>query len=97
MTSAFGTFRGFTLVEVLVALMIIATAFTALLELLSGARLNYAQGRDLFEKMIYLDTKLKLGEHEDLSVKREPVPDFPAIREAVYSYEDVFFIRYEPK
>ncbi len=89
--------RGFTLIEVLIALIIIATAFTALLELLSRSRANFSDARKTFEEMVILDRKLKLGDHTDVVVNRTPVPDFPAIKEAIYSYGDVFFIRYEQK
>jgi len=89
--------RGFTLIEVLIALIIIATAFTALLDLLGQSRRNFASSRQTFDEMVYLDSKIKLGDHEGIVVKRTPVPDFPAIREAVYSYGEVFFVRYEQR
>ncbi len=89
--------KGFTLIEVLIALIIIATAFTALLDLLGQSRRNFSASRQTFEDMILLDRKIKLGDHEGIVVKRTPVPDFPAIKEALYSYGDVFFVRYEQR
>ncbi|GEM_PF-971498 len=97
MTSVYGTYRGFTLVEVLVAILIIGGAFTSLLTLLSNSRVHFSKSRETFERMVFLDSKLKLGNHEDIAVERHPVPDFPAIKEATYTYKDVFFIRYEPR
>lgn len=88
---------GFTLIEVLIALMIIGIAFTALLELLTQGGRNLARAREDFDRMVYLDKKIKLGDHEGIVVNRSPVPDFPEIKEAVYSYNGVFFIRYEKK
>ncbi len=88
---------GFTLIEVLIALIVIATAFTALLDLLGQSRRNFSASRQAFDEMVYLDRKIKLGEHEGIVVKRTPVPDFPAIKEAVYSYKGVFFVRYEQR
>lgn len=89
--------RGFTLIEVVIALTIIAVAFTVLLETLSFASSNYEEGLRTFETMLLLDGKLKRRDHEGLQVKRTKVPDFPAIEEVVYSYGGLFFVRYEQR
>jgi len=87
--------EGFTLLEVLIALTVIAIAFTTLLEVLARASAAYEEGRDLFSRVLYLDRKLKEKDHRDLEVERRKLPDFPRIREVVYSYGDVYFVRYE--
>jgi len=98
MTSTSGRSEGgFTLLEVLIALTVIAVAFTTLLEVLARAGAAYEEGRELFGRVLYLDRKLKERDHRDLKVKRRRLPDFPRIREVVYSYGDVYFVRYEAK
>ncbi len=88
---------GFTLLEVVVALTIISIAFTTLLEMISFARKKYEESRETFRTMLILDGKLKEGNHEGIEVKRERVPDFPAIEEVTYSYGGLFFVRYEKR
>ncbi len=90
-----GRSEGFTLIEVLVAISIIAFAFTMLLEILSGASLKYERSREEFKDMVFLDRKLKERDHEGISVSRKKLPDFPSISEVVYSYKGVFFVKYE--
>ncbi len=87
---------GFTLLELLIAITLIAVAFTTLLEILARSGAVYERSRKLFEEMLYVDEKLKRGEHRDLEVQRRKLPDFPRIREAIYSHGEVFFVRYEP-
>jgi prepilin-type N-terminal cleavage/methylation domain-containing protein len=92
-----GRYEGFTLVEVLVALMLIAVPFMVLLEILSTAKERYERGRDEFGRFIFLDRKLKERNLEGLEVHRRKLPDFPAIEEVIYSHEGIFFVRYERK
>ncbi len=89
--------RGFTLLEVLIALTIIAVAFTVLLEMLSNSAKRYESTSALIQKFLLLDKKLKEGDHRNLVVERKKLPDFPRIREVIYIYKDVFFIKYERK
>ncbi len=97
-TLTYGTSEdGFTLLEVVIALSIIAIAFTTLLEVLSVASSKYEDSRDTFEDMVFLDRKLKEKNHEGIDVRRRELPDFPKIKEVTYSYRGIFFIRYEAK
>ena len=86
---------GFTLLEVVVALIIISVAFTVLLEFLSDSAGRLEEAERTFEGVILLDSKLKRGDHEGIEVRKRTLPDFPGIREAVYSRGDIFFVRYE--
>jgi len=88
---------GFTLLEVVVALTVIAIAFTTLLEILSRAAAVYEESRALLESVLYMDEKLKRRDHEGLEVERRRLPDFPQINEVIYSRDGVFFIRYETR
>ncbi len=53
--------RGFTLIEVLIALTVISVAFTSLLEILSTAAGGLEKAQRRFENLIVLDRKLKEG------------------------------------
>ncbi|WP_457600653.1 type II secretion system protein [Hydrogenivirga sp.] len=93
-----GTYKGgFTLLEVVIALTLIAVSFTTLLEVLSFATSKYEEAREVLRDMLVLDKKLKEGNHEGLIVKRKRLPDFPAIEEVIYSYKGLFFVRYEQR
>lgn len=89
--------RGFTLIEVVVALIIISIAFTTLLDVLSSTTRKLENSEGTFEDFITLDRKLKLGDHEGLEVKSRKLPDFPRIKEITYFYKSTFFIRYEAR
>ncbi len=87
--------RGFTLIEVVVALIIISVAFTALLDILSNATRKLSHSENTFDNLLVLDRKLKLGDHEGLKIESRSLPDFPRIKEVTYSYDGIYFIRYE--
>ena len=89
--------RGFTLLEVVVAISIVALAFTVLLEMIARSRETLHESETFFDKVLTLDRKLKEGDHEGISVQRFRIPDFPRLRQAVYFYEDVYFVRIEPR
>jgi len=94
----YGTYKkGFTLIEVLIALSIIAVSFTFLLEMLSTSASSYGESENRFKDFLTLDRKLKEGNHEGLTVERKRVPDFPRISEVVYHYKGLFFVRFEAK
>ena len=90
-----GTSKGFTLLEVVIALTVIAIGFTALMELISVARSRLAEAEITFEDFLYLDGRVKRRDYEGLEVKEEKLPDFPRIVETTYAYRDVFFVRYK--
>ncbi len=92
-----GTCKGFTLIEVLIALSVIAVAFTILLEILSLSRKSYEGSVEMFRKVVYLDRKLKERDHEGIQVRKERLPDFPSIEEVTYTYEGIFFVQYREK
>ncbi len=89
--------RGFTLLELVIAITIIGVSFTLLLEFLSFSASKYEESRTTFQTFLTLDRKLKEGNHTGLEVKRRKLPDFPAVREATYSYGGLFFIKYEAR
>ncbi|RLJ70879.1 prepilin-type N-terminal cleavage/methylation domain-containing protein [Hydrogenivirga caldilitoris] len=90
-----GTSKGFTLLEVVIALTIIAVGFTTLIELVSVARSRLAEAEETFRDFLYLDGKIKRNDYQGLEVREEKLPDFPRIIETTYTYRDVFFVRYK--
>jgi prepilin-type N-terminal cleavage/methylation domain len=53
----FGTCRGFTLIEVLVALSVLVITFSVLFELLLSARKDYELAKSLYQDMSLLNNK----------------------------------------
>ena len=86
--------RGFTLLEVLVVISFIVVTFTALFAVLSSAMEEAEANRVLFEDMLVLDKKLKLGLRTEVRRKERRLPNFPRVREVTYFYKDVFFVKY---
>lgn len=91
----YGTSKGFTLLEVVIALTVIAVGFTTLIEFISVARERLARAEETFTNFLYLDGKVKRRNYEGLDVKEVKLPDFPRIVETTYAYRDVFFVRYK--
>ncbi len=97
MTLTSGRYEGFTLIEVVIALSIIAVAFTTLLEVLSYLTKEISSAEERLKDVITLDRKVKEGDLEGVSVERRDVPDYPVVREVTYRLGGVFLIRYEEK
>jgi len=92
-----GTCKGFTLVEVLLALIILSVCFTVLLDLISDATKGLEEGESTFSNLLTLDRKLKLFDYEGLDVNIKELPDFPRIKEVTYSYKNLSLTRYEAR
>lgn len=90
-----GRFRGgFTLIELLIAFSIVAITFPVLLNLLSYGMKLYRDSAERFTNLILLDSKVKEGKLQGLEVKEEEVPDFPRVKEVIYTYKGVFLVEY---
>ncbi len=90
-----GKDKGFTLIETVIALTIIVISFTVFLDLLARARYVLEKEKIRFEDMVMLDTKIKLGDLEGVSVRKRSMQDFPGLIEVIYEYGTVYFKRYE--
>jgi prepilin-type N-terminal cleavage/methylation domain-containing protein len=90
-----GRYRGFTLLEVVIALSIIAIAFTTLLEVLTYLGRETQEAEVRFLRYITLDRKIKERDHEGVEVEWRDVPEYPLVREKVYRLGEVVFFRYE--
>ncbi len=93
----YGSSRGFTLIETLIALSIIVIAFTVFLDLLARARYMLEEEAQRYEDMVILDNKIKRGELKDVKIREKAVEDFPGLREVIYIYNTVSFKRYEQR
>lgn len=92
-----GNSKGFTLLEVLVATVLLGVFFSVLFDLLSNARRDYYSSQTLYTDMLLLNNKLVLNQKENLEVKKEPFKDYPQIEETTYSYGKAQIYIYTPK
>jgi prepilin-type N-terminal cleavage/methylation domain-containing protein len=82
----FGTCRGFTLIEVLIALSVSVITFSVLFELLLSARKDYELARNLFQDMNLLNNKILENRLEGVRVRERELKDYPGIKEVELSY-----------
>ncbi len=82
----FGTCRGFTLIEVLIALSVLVITFSVLFELLLSARKDYELARSLYQDMNLLNNKILENKLEDVQVRERELRDYPGIKEVELSY-----------
>ncbi len=82
----FGTCRGFTLIEVLIALSVLVITFSVLFELLLSARKDYELARNLFQDMSLLNNKILENKLEGVQVRERELKDYPGIKEVELSY-----------
>jgi prepilin-type N-terminal cleavage/methylation domain-containing protein len=65
--------KGFTLLEVLIALAILTSSFLVLFQLVYQARANYFNSKQTFENLLYIDSKIKEGNYSDLNVSNSQI------------------------
>jgi len=81
-----GTCRGFTLIEVLIALSVLVITFSVLFELLLSARKDYELARSFYQDMSLLNNKILENRLEDVQVRERELKDYPGIKEVELSY-----------
>jgi len=81
-----GTCRGFTLIEVLVALSVLVITFSVLFELLLSARKDYELAKSLYQDMSTLNNKILENRLEGVQVRERELKDYPGIKEVELSY-----------
>jgi len=81
-----GTCRGFTLIEVLIALSVLVITFSVLFELLLSARKDYEFVKNLFQDMSTLNNKILENRLEGVQVRERELGDYPGIKEVEFSY-----------
>jgi prepilin-type N-terminal cleavage/methylation domain-containing protein len=82
----FGTCKGFTLIEVLVALSVLVITFSVLFELLLSARKDYELAKSLYQDMNLLNNKILENRLEGVQVRERELRDYPGIKEVELSY-----------
>jgi len=82
----FGICRGFTLIEVLVALSVLVITFSVLFELLLSARKDYELANSLYQDMNLLNNKILENRLEGVQVRERELKDYPGIKEVELSY-----------
>ena len=81
-----GTCRGFTLIEVIIALSVLVITFSVLFELLLSARKDYELARSLYQDMSFLNNKILENKLEGVQVRERELRDYPGIKEVELSY-----------
>jgi prepilin-type N-terminal cleavage/methylation domain-containing protein len=81
-----GTCRGFTLIEVLIALSVLVITFSVLFELLLSARKDYELARNLYQDMSLLNNKILENKLDGVQVRERELKDYPGIKEVELSY-----------
>jgi len=81
-----GTCRGFTLIEVLIALSVLVITFSVLFELLLSARKDYELAKSLYQDMNILNNKILENRLEGVRVRERELGDYPGIKEVELSY-----------
>jgi len=89
--------KGFTLIEVVIAVTIIAIAFGVLLDLLYKAKEDIEISEKIFTDTVELDSKVKLENFEGLNLMVREVPGYPEITEKQYTFGEAVIYRYEIK
>jgi len=82
----FGTCRGFTLIEVLIALSVLVITFSVLFELLLSARKDYELAKSLYQDISILNNKILENKLEGVQVRERELRDYPGIKEVELSY-----------
>jgi prepilin-type N-terminal cleavage/methylation domain-containing protein len=82
----FGTCRGFTLIEVLVALSVLVITFSVLFELLLSARKDYELAKSLYQDMNLLNNKILENRLEGVQFRERELKDYTGIKEVELSY-----------
>jgi len=82
----FGTCRGFTLIEVLIALSVLVITFSVLFELLLSARKDYELAKSLYQDISILNNKILEDKLEGVRVRERELRDYPGIKEVELSY-----------
>jgi prepilin-type N-terminal cleavage/methylation domain-containing protein len=81
-----GTCRGFTLIEVLIALSVLVITFSVLFELLLSARKDYELAKSLYQDMNLLNNKILENRLDGIQVRERELKDYPGIKEVELSY-----------
>lgn len=86
--------RGLTLIEVVVAITVLVITFSVLLDLIYRSSRELEYSRRVIEQLLHLDSKVKLGDLEDVEVSKRSLEIYPKLHEREYRYKEVFLFDY---
>lgn len=89
--------RGFTLIEVLIAISIVVISLGVLFDIIYKANRDLDFVKKTFEDTIVLDSKIKLNDTKDVEISEKSLSIYPQILEKEYKYREVYFFKYELK
>ncbi|RMH79737.1 MAG: prepilin-type N-terminal cleavage/methylation domain-containing protein [Acidobacteria bacterium] len=87
--------KGFTLLELLVAIAIAGVGFSVIFDLLSKSRLDFSYSERLFMDLLELNNGLVEG-RAGLELSRERLKDYPEIEEITYGFGSARIFMYQP-
>lgn len=76
--------KGFTLLELMVAIALLAISFSVIFDLISKARLDSSNSGYLLENLIKLNNAIALKNTEKLQSESRALKDYPQIEEVIY-------------
>ncbi|MCX7760991.1 MAG: prepilin-type N-terminal cleavage/methylation domain-containing protein [Hydrogenothermaceae bacterium] len=88
--------KGFTLLEILIAITIIGVTFTVAYGLLYKSRADLDYTLKLFDNFLYIDSSIKEGKTSDLNKTEKDIPGYP-IKEITYEKNGVYIKLYQIK
>ncbi|MCX7739236.1 MAG: prepilin-type N-terminal cleavage/methylation domain-containing protein [Hydrogenothermaceae bacterium] len=88
--------RGFTLLEMLIAISVIGITFTVGYNLLYKAQSDFEYTHKLLNNFLYLNSKIKQGNTSDLKKTEKELQGYP-IKEITYEREGIYLKVYIQK
>lgn len=90
--------KGFTLIEVLIAVVILGVSFTVLLNLLYQGQKSLAISQDTFYNFLTVDSAIKEGKTNGINIKTKEfnIMSLPLV-ERTYEKNGIYLKTYQPK
>ncbi|MCS7307896.1 MAG: prepilin-type N-terminal cleavage/methylation domain-containing protein [Aquificaceae bacterium] len=89
--------RGFTLLELMVAIVVLAVGFSVIFDVISNTRLEYSNAEGLKSDLVELNNRLVEGKVEGLQQQRKTLEDYPQVEEVVYRLGSAELVLYQLK
>lgn len=89
--------RGFTLLELVLAIAMLAVGFGVIFEVLSRARLEHSYTHSLKEDLLELNSRLVEGRKEGLEEEKKVLEDYPELEEVSYRLGSAEIFTYQLK
>ena len=89
--------RGFTLLELMVAIVVLAVGFSVIFDVISNTRLEYSNAEGLKSDLVELNNRLVEGKVEGLQQQKKTLEDYPQIEEVVYRLGSAELVLYQLK